>query len=118
MLGVKVAAFRADHDGHVSDGHAGFGGGWDTVSLDGEVNGYRGHVGQFSQSAFHGRRWVECTVGLFDRGLAEFDVFETDDDVLVVDVEFDVTTFVVVEVFIGSDANVANDALHTRDGVL
>jgi hypothetical protein len=37
---------------------------------------------------------------------------------LVVDVEFDVAALVVIEVFVGSDTDVSDDALHARDSVL
>ena len=55
VLGVKVASLGADHDGHVADRHTGLGGGRNAVSLDGEVNGHRGHVSQLAEATFHWR---------------------------------------------------------------
>ena len=116
VLGVKVAPLRADHDRHVAHSDTGFGRGRYTVALDGEVDGDRGHVGQLTQTAFHRRGGVECAVGFLDRGLTQLDVLEANDDVLIVNVEFNVTAFVIVEVLVGTDSDVSNDALHAGEG--
>ena len=50
--------------------------------------------------------------------MAKFDVLESNDDVLVVHVEFDVAAFIVVEILVGSDSDVSDDSFHSRDGVL
>ena len=116
VLRVKVATLRANHDRHVAHGDTGFGWGRHTVALDGEVDGDGGHVGQLAQTALHRRGGVECAVGFLDRGLTQLDILEANDDVLVVDVEFDVAAFVVVEVLVGTDSDVSDDALHTGEG--
>ena len=58
------------------------------------------------------------TVCFTNGWFTEFDVLQTDGDVVIDDVEFDVTAFIVVDFFIGSNTDVANDFFHTRDGVV
>ena len=53
------------------------------------------------------------TVGFSDVWRTECDVLHTNDDVLVCNVEFDVTAEVVDDFFIGTDTNVSNNALHS-----
>ncbi len=90
----------------------------DTVSLDGEIHRNRGHVGELSQSALHWSGVVEGSVGFLNHRLAEFHVLDSDDNVLVGYVEFDVSAFIVIEIFVGSDTDVTNDFLHAGEGVL
>ncbi len=55
VFGVKVTAFRANHDWHVAHSNARFGRGGYAVALDGEVDGHRRHVGQLAETTFHRR---------------------------------------------------------------
>ena len=59
-----------------------------------------------------------CAVGFTNGWLAKLDVLEANGDFLVNNVEFDETTFVVVNFLIGSDSDVSNDFLHSREGVV
>jgi len=56
---------------------------------------------------------VVGTVGFSNVWCAECDVLHSDDDVLIGNVELDVTTKVVDDFFIGTDTNVSNDTLHS-----
>ena len=50
--------------------------------------------------------------------LSKFDVLQTDGDVVVNNVKFDVTAFIIDNFFIGSNTNVANDFFHTGNGIV
>ena len=58
------------------------------------------------------------TVGFSDVWRPERDVLHSNDDILVGNVELDVTAKVVDDFFIGTDSNVSNDALHSRQLVV
>ena len=112
VLGMQVAAFRTDHDGHGSHLDAFLRGGRNAVAQDGEVDGDGAHVGQLAESALHRGGVVQRTVGLLDGGLAQTDVLEADDDVLVGDVQLDVAAFVIVEILVRPNTDVADNTLH------
>ena len=115
---MQVASLRTDHDRHATDLHCFFLGRADTVSENLEVDGNRGHVGQLAQTAFHRGGWVFCTVGFTDSWFAKLDVLETNGDVLVDNVELDEAAIIVVNFLVGSNADVSNDFLHSREVVI
>ena len=58
---------------------------------------------------------VVRTVGFSNIWCTQFDVLQANDDFLVSNVEFDVATEVVDDLFISSDTDVTNDFLHSRE---
>ena len=53
------------------------------------------------------------TVGFSDVWRTERDILHSNDDVLIGNIEFDVTAKVVDDFFIGTDTDVSNDTLHS-----
>ena len=58
------------------------------------------------------------TVCFTDGWFAKLDVLEANGDVLVDDVELDEAAIIVVDFLIGSDSDVSDDLLHSRETVI
>jgi len=59
-----------------------------------------------------------CTIGFTDSWFAKLNVLESNGNVLIDNVEFDESAVIIVNFFVGSDTDVSNDFLHSREVVI